>query len=61
MCLELSCDGHSIPVTYLWSPEMVAKPADWGRNVDIVGSAQIYLGPPYKPDERLAAFLAAGM
>ncbi|KAK0721774.1 hypothetical protein B0T26DRAFT_700265 [Lasiosphaeria miniovina] len=48
-----------IPFTYCWSPALVAKPADWGPQIDVCGF--FFRSPPsYSPPEDLARFLSAG-
>lgn len=60
---------NKVPFAYTWSPTLVPKPNDWGRNVDVVGfffladqSSPTGQGSPpeYAPDPDLAAFLEAG-
>lgn len=51
-----------VPFSYVWSPAVVPKPADWPHWVDVVGyqfldEAQL---SAYQPPPALAAFLAAG-
>ncbi|KAH7020720.1 glycosyltransferase family 28 domain-containing protein [Microdochium trichocladiopsis] len=48
-----------IPHTYCWSPALVAKPGDWGDELDVCG---FFLRdePSYNPPADLADFLAAG-
>ena len=49
-----------IPFTYCWSPALIPKPADWGRQIAISGF--YFLNPPtnYAPPQDLKQFLAAG-
>jgi len=51
----------------LRSPNLVPKPLDWGRNIDVVGFCFLSSNPKsdagipdYTPDKELADFLAAG-
>ncbi|KPI39480.1 Sterol 3-beta-glucosyltransferase UGT80B1 [Cyphellophora attinorum] len=46
-----------IPVTYLWSPGFVPKPADWGPEIDIAGYVFLDLATSYKPPDDLVKFL----
>ncbi|ETS77967.1 hypothetical protein PFICI_10029 [Pestalotiopsis fici W106-1] len=48
-----------IPHTYCWSPALVAKPTDWGSEIDVCG---FFLRdePKYIPPAGLDAFLASG-
>ncbi|ROV88824.1 hypothetical protein VSDG_08998 [Cytospora chrysosperma] len=49
-----------IPTTYCWSPALIPKPNDWGRQIDIPGFYFLDLATAYTPEPDLAAFLAAG-
>ncbi|GJN79361.1 hypothetical protein PLIIFM63780_002874 [Purpureocillium lilacinum] len=49
-----------VPYTYCWSPSLISKPNDWGRNIDISGFYFLNLASSYTPDPELAAFLEAG-
>lgn len=49
-----------IPTTYCWSPALIPKPNDWGRQVVIPGFFFLDLATAYTPEPDLAAFLAAG-
>lgn len=49
-----------IPTTYCWSPALIPKPNDWGREVNIPGFYFLDLATSYTPEPDLAAFLAAG-
>ena len=46
--------------TYLWSPGLIPKPADWGPEIDIAGFVFLDLASSFKPPESLAKFLEAG-
>ncbi|KKF93081.1 UDP-sugar-dependent glycosyltransferase 52 [Ceratocystis platani] len=48
-----------LPYTYIWSPGLVPKPADWGSDVDIAGFVFATNGSNYQPEPALAEFLAA--
>ncbi|OWP04459.1 hypothetical protein B2J93_3407 [Marssonina coronariae] len=49
-----------VPFTYLWSPGLVPKPADWGPEIDIAGFVFLDLASSFKPPEALVKFLDAG-
>ena len=49
-----------VPYTYLWSPGLVPKPADWGPEIDVVGYVFLDLASSFEPPESLTKFLAAG-
>ncbi|KAI8804423.1 hypothetical protein BJ742DRAFT_825144 [Cladochytrium replicatum] len=49
-----------VPHTYIWSPELVPKPKDWGPHIDICGFFFLDLATNYTPDPELEAFLRAG-
>lgn len=49
-----------VPYTYLWSPGLVPKPADWGPEIDIAGFVFLDLASNYKPAEALSKFLDGG-
>ncbi|ROW07820.1 hypothetical protein VMCG_03372 [Cytospora schulzeri] len=49
-----------IPTTYCWSPALIPKPNDWGRQVVIPGFYFLDLATAYTPEPDLAAFLEAG-
>ncbi|RYP91583.1 hypothetical protein DL770_002297 [Monosporascus sp. CRB-9-2] len=49
-----------VPVTYLWSPGLVPKPADWGDEIDISGFVFLDLASSFKPPQDLVDFLNAG-
>lgn len=42
-----------VPMTYLWSPGLVPKPADWGPEIDIAGYVFLDLGSKFKPPAEL--------
>lgn len=46
-----------IPITYLWSPGLVPKPADWGPEIDLAGYVFLDLASSYKPPDDLTQFL----
>ncbi|CAF9930501.1 MAG: hypothetical protein ALECFALPRED_004617 [Alectoria fallacina] len=49
-----------VPYTYMWSPGLIPKPADWGSEIDIAGFVFLDLASSFKPPETLAKFLDAG-
>jgi len=49
-----------VPFTYLWSPGLVPKPADWGDEVDVAGFVFLDLASSFEPPEDLVRFLDAG-
>lgn len=49
-----------IPTTYCWSPALIPKPHDWGREVNIPGFFFLDLATSYTPEPDLAAFLDSG-
>ncbi|KAL2140641.1 hypothetical protein VTI28DRAFT_3537 [Corynascus sepedonium] len=48
-----------VPFTYLWSPGLVPKPADWGDEVDIAGFVFLDLASSFDPPKELVRFLEA--
>jgi len=48
-----------VPFTYLWSPALVSKPADWGEEIDVAGYVFLDLASSFSPPEPLARFLEA--
>ncbi|KAI9768856.1 MAG: hypothetical protein M1840_004670 [Geoglossum simile] len=49
-----------VPYTYLWSPGLVPKPADWGTQIDIAGFVFLDLASAFKPPTSLVKFLESG-
>jgi UDP:flavonoid glycosyltransferase YjiC (YdhE family) len=49
-----------IPTTYCWSPALIPKPNDWGREISIPGFYFLDLATSYTPEPELAAFLESG-
>ncbi|KAI3399807.1 hypothetical protein diail_5604 [Diaporthe ilicicola] len=49
-----------IPTTYCWSPALIPKPNDWGREISIPGFYFLDLATSYTPEPDLAAFLESG-
>ncbi|OHE94134.1 glycosyltransferase family 28 domain-containing protein [Colletotrichum orchidophilum] len=48
-----------VPCTYLWSPRLLPKPADWPDNVDVAGFVFDDVPGGYTPPPELVAFLEA--
>ncbi|PNS19049.1 Sterol 3-beta-glucosyltransferase [Sphaceloma murrayae] len=49
-----------VPYTYMWSPELVPKPKDWGPEIDVTGFVFLDLASNFKPPPELQKFLDAG-
>ena len=49
-----------VPYTYLWSPGLIPKPADWGPEIDIAGFVFLDLASSFEPPESLTEFLNGG-
>lgn len=49
-----------VPYTYLWSPGLVPKPADWGPQIDIAGFVFLDLASSFEPPSELQKFMDAG-
>ncbi|KAJ5698704.1 hypothetical protein N7462_000709 [Penicillium macrosclerotiorum] len=49
-----------IPCSYMWSPAVLPKPADWGDHIDICGFSFLPSKPDYTPPDEIAAFLRTG-
>ena len=49
-----------VPYTYLWSPDLVPKPADWGPEINITGFVFLNLASSFEPPEELSKFLKEG-
>ncbi|KAF3528546.1 hypothetical protein DY000_02043727 [Brassica cretica] len=52
--------GSSIPHGYMWSPNLVPKPKDWGPQIDVVGFCFLDLASNYEPPAELVEWLEAG-
>ncbi|KAL0928320.1 hypothetical protein M5K25_000194 [Dendrobium thyrsiflorum] len=52
--------SSDIPHGYIWSPQLVPKPKDWGPKVDVVGFCFLDLATNYEPPEQLVEWLASG-
>ncbi|KAL8167350.1 hypothetical protein V2J09_008849 [Rumex salicifolius] len=49
-----------LPTSYIWSPQVVPKPQDWGPLVDVVGYCFLNLGSKYKPQEDFVEWIQKG-
>ncbi|KAG0476923.1 hypothetical protein HPP92_013764 [Vanilla planifolia] len=50
-----------LPTGYLWSPNLVPKPSDWGPLVDVVGFCFLNLGTKYQPSVEFMQWLQQGL
>ena len=53
-------EDHEVPFTYLWSPSLLPKPADWGPHIDVANFTFYDQAQRYEPPRALLDFLAAG-
>lgn len=51
---------RQVPFTYMWSPGLIPKPADWGPMIDISGFVFLDLATSFRPPADLEEFLRAG-
>ncbi|EKG10097.1 UDP-glucuronosyl/UDP-glucosyltransferase [Macrophomina phaseolina MS6] len=49
-----------VPYTYMWSPTLVPKPADWGPEVNVTGFTFLDLASSFTPPDALTKFLDSG-
>ncbi|GJN17051.1 hypothetical protein PR202_gb04089 [Eleusine coracana subsp. coracana] len=49
-----------LPTGYMWSPQLMPKPKDWGPLVDVVGYCFLNLGTKYQPPLELSQWLQQG-
>ncbi|KAK4464145.1 sterol 3-beta-glucosyltransferase [Cladorrhinum samala] len=49
-----------VPTTYCWSPALIPKPADWGREISVSGFYFLDLEGSYNPEPELKRFLEGG-
>ncbi|KAF8717122.1 hypothetical protein HU200_026237 [Digitaria exilis] len=49
-----------LPTGYMWSPQLMPKPKDWGPLVDVVGYCFLNLGTKYEPPLELSQWLQQG-
>lgn len=52
--------ASDVPHGYIWSPNLVPKPKDWGPKIDVVGFCYLDLASNYQPPEELLKWLEAG-
>ncbi|KAL7595221.1 hypothetical protein Lser_V15G30855 [Lactuca serriola] len=48
------------PTGYMWSPEVVPKPSDWGPLVDVVGYCFLNIGSEYQPPIEFTRWIGRG-
>jgi UDP:flavonoid glycosyltransferase YjiC (YdhE family) len=53
-------NDRAVPFTYLWSPALIPKPADWSDNVDVADFVFLEQQSRFAPPADLSAFLEAG-
>ncbi|PSS19498.1 Sterol 3-beta-glucosyltransferase [Actinidia chinensis var. chinensis] len=49
-----------LPTAYMWSPNVMPKPSDWGPQVDVVGYCFLNLGSKYQPPIEFAQWIQKG-
>ena len=49
-----------VPYTYLWSPDLIPKPSDWGPEIKICGFLFLDLASSFEPPDDLSKFLNDG-
>ncbi|KAL5113265.1 hypothetical protein ACEQ8H_008871 [Pleosporales sp. CAS-2024a] len=49
-----------VPYTYMWSPSLIAKPEDWGAEIDVTGFVFLDLASSFTPPDDLKKFLESG-
>ncbi|MCL7050966.1 hypothetical protein MKW94_011673 [Papaver nudicaule] len=52
--------GSDVPHGYIWSPNLVPKPKDWGPKIDVVGFCFLDLASNYTPPKSLIDWLESG-
>lgn len=52
--------GSDVPHGYIWSPNLVPKPKDWGPKIDVVGFCFLDLASNYTPPKPLLDWLESG-
>ncbi|KAI3973092.1 hypothetical protein MKX01_019750 [Papaver californicum] len=52
--------GSDVPHGYIWSPNLVPKPKDWGPKIDVVGFCFLDLASNYAPPKPLVDWLESG-
>eukprot|EP00246_Nothoceros_aenigmaticus_P007732 TRINITY_DN2175_c0_g1_i1.p1 TRINITY_DN2175_c0_g1~~TRINITY_DN2175_c0_g1_i1.p1 ORF type:complete len:817 (+),score=138.87 TRINITY_DN2175_c0_g1_i1:213-2453(+) len=50
----------NLPTGYIWSPNLVPKPRDWGPKIDVVGFCFLDQATDYKPPDDLVKWLRSG-
>ena len=50
----------NVPISYLWSPSLVPKPADWADEIDISGFVFLDMASSFTPPDPLDQFLKSG-
>ncbi|CAN1131264.1 Sterol 3-beta-glucosyltransferase UGT80A2 [Linum perenne] len=56
----LQSSNSDVPHAYLWSPDLVPKPKDWGPKVEVVGYCFLDLASNFEPPEELLEWLDTG-
>ncbi|CAN0897854.1 Sterol 3-beta-glucosyltransferase UGT80A2 [Linum grandiflorum] len=59
-CTGLLSSNSDVPHGYLWSPDLVPKPTDWGPNVEVVGFCFLDLASNFELPQELVKWLEAG-
>jgi len=54
------CGGHTVPVIYATSPQVMPRPAEWNDHIHMSGFWYDDMPIDYTPSPELEAFLAAG-
>ncbi|KAH8708527.1 hypothetical protein GQ44DRAFT_752724 [Phaeosphaeriaceae sp. PMI808] len=49
-----------VPYTYMWSPSLIAKPKDWGPEIEVTGFVFLDLASSFTPPDDLMVFLDKG-
>ena len=49
-----------VPYTYMWSPDLIPKPSDWGPEINVTGFVFLNLASSFQPPEGLSKFLSDG-
>ncbi|KAD6795771.1 hypothetical protein E3N88_06667 [Mikania micrantha] len=57
---SLNNSPQNLPYGYLWSPNLVPKPKDWGPHIDVVGFCFLDLASSYVPPYSLVKWLKNG-
>lgn len=56
-------DDFDVPFAYTWSPALCPRQKEWGSHIDVLGALTLAAkddgGAAYKPEDAVAAFLAA--